>query len=129
MKLSITLLGMIIGGVLATTAAEAQQASQPMPAAQQTTPATGSATAGTDTTSTRFKTADGTSVQINSHPGQVPPAGPAPDFATLDANHNGSISRSEAVAYRLLADDFNYADGNHNGAISKSEYTRWVNLP
>lgn len=84
---------------------------------------------GADTSSTSFKSADGTTVQINAGPGKVAPAGPAPDFAQLDGNHNGSISRSEAAGYSLLANDFNYADSNHNGAVSKSEYARWKSKP
>ena len=59
--------------------------------------------------------------------GQPParPAGPAPAFAQLDRDGNGSISRDEAVAYPLLSNDFIHADSNRNGSISKQEYSRW----
>lgn len=70
--------------------------------------------------------ADGTTVVVNSGPQPVPPAGPAPDFAQLDSNGNGSIDATEAKAYPLLANDFEYADGSGDNAVSKSEYARWT---
>lgn len=111
MKFSITVLALIVVGVLTTPAAQAQSMPQ------------------TDVSSTSFQLADGTTVRVNAQPGQVPASGPAPDFAQLDADHNGSISRDEATAYTLLANDFQYADGNDNRTISKSEYTHWTSLP
>lgn len=84
---------------------------------------------GSNSTSTSFTTADGTTVQVNAGPGQIAPAGPAPDFAQLDSDHDGSISRSEATGYSLLANDFNYADSSHNSTISKSEYAHWKSQP
>ncbi len=57
------------------------------------------------------------------------PSGPAPDFAQLDSNGNGSIDQSEASGYKLLANDFIKADGNQDGRISTREYERWASLP
>lgn len=57
------------------------------------------------------------------------PSGPAPDFATLDTNHDGSISATEASGYALLANDFQMADSNRDGRISKREYERWAQRP
>jgi hypothetical protein len=79
-----------------------------------------------NTRSATITRADGTTVVVNSGPQPVPPAGPAPDFAQLDSNGNGSIDATEAKAYPLLANDFEYADGSGDNAVSKSEYTRWT---
>lgn len=111
MKFSIPLLALIVVGIPAIPAAQAQNMPQ------------------SDVSSTSFQLADGTTVRVNSRPGQVLAAGPAPDFAQLDADHNGSISRDEAAAYTLLANDFQYADSNDSRGISKSEYSHWTSLP
>lgn len=74
---------------------------------------------------TRFTAADGAQVTLTS--GQ-PPAGnygPAPAFATLDANHDGAIGREEANAYPPLLNDFDYVAHRAN-TISKAQYARWV---
>lgn len=57
------------------------------------------------------------------------PSGPAPDFAQLDTNGNGSIDSAEASGYKLLANDFLMADSNHDGKVSKREYERWAARP
>lgn len=57
------------------------------------------------------------------------PSGPAPDFAQIDSNGNGSIDATEAVGYKLLANDFRMADSNHDGRVSKREYEHWVSMP
>jgi hypothetical protein len=90
-------------------------------------PATGMS--GADVQTTQYTRSDGTTVVVNSAPGQVPPAGPAPPFAQLDSNGNGSVDTTEAAAYPLLANDFKFADGNDNGSVSSSEYTRWSSKP
>jgi hypothetical protein len=79
--------------------------------------------------STQYTRSDGTTVVVNSAPGQMPAAGPAPPFAQLDSNGNGSIDTSEAAGYALLANDFKFADHNNNGSVSKSEYARWSSKP
>ncbi len=57
------------------------------------------------------------------------PSGPAPDFAQLDSNGDGSIDNAEAAGYKLLANDFRMADSNHDGKVSKREYERWAAMP
>jgi len=57
------------------------------------------------------------------------PSGPAPAFAQLDADGNGSISHDEATGYALLANDFIKADANRDGRVSKREYERWAAQP
>lgn len=56
-------------------------------------------------------------------------SGPAPEFAQLDSNGNGSINADEATGYKLLANDFLMADSNHDGRVSKREYERWASSP
>lgn len=57
------------------------------------------------------------------------PSGPAPDFAQLDSDGDGSIDNAEAAGYKLLANDFRMADSNHDGKVSKREYERWASMP
>jgi hypothetical protein len=73
----------------------------------------------------QFTQPDGTHVTLTS--GQPAPDhyGPPPDFATLDTNHNGSISREEAQAYPPLLNDFDYL-AHHADSIGKAQYARWV---
>lgn len=72
-----------------------------------------------------FTAQDGTQVTLTS--GQPAPDnyGPAPAFAQLDANHNGSISREEAQAYIPLLNDFDYL-AHHADHVSKGQYKSWV---
>jgi hypothetical protein len=74
----------------------------------------------------RYTTQDGTQVEL--HSGQLPrqPDGPAPAFAALDGNGDGSLDENEATGYRLLADDFDHADGNRDHRISSAEYASWT---
>lgn len=74
---------------------------------------------------THFTAQDGTQVTLTS--GQPAPDnyGPAPSFAQLDTDHNGSISPEEAQAYIPLLNDFDYL-AHHANHISKSQYQRWV---
>jgi hypothetical protein len=73
---------------------------------------------------THFTAPDGTHVTLRV--GQPPPDhyGPAPDFAKLDVNRDGYISREEAEAYPPLANDFDYI-AHHAARISKAQYERW----
>ncbi len=57
------------------------------------------------------------------------PSGPAPRFAQLDTDGNGSIDHGEATGYALLANDFIKADANRDGRVSKREYERWAAQP
>lgn len=44
------------------------------------------------------------------------------EFAELDTDDNGAISRQEADANRVADLRFNEADENRNGKLSRSEY-------
>lgn len=72
-----------------------------------------------------FTEANGTRVTLTS--GQPAPDhyGPPPAFATLDANHNGRITREEANAYPPLLNDFDYI-AHHANSISMAQYARWA---
>lgn len=74
----------------------------------------------------RFQDRQGAQVEVHSGQPVYPADGPAPAFAALDADRNGSISADEARAYPLLATDFLYADSNRDGRISAREYARWT---
>jgi hypothetical protein len=68
---------------------------------------------------------DGSRVTVTS--GQPSPNhyGPPPDFAQLDANHDGFVSREEAEAYIPLFNDFDYL-AHHANKISKRQFENWV---
>jgi hypothetical protein len=51
--------------------------------------------------------------------------GPPPDFAQLDANQDGVISRQEAEAYMPLFNDFDCL-AHHTGRIYKYQFENWV---
>lgn len=44
------------------------------------------------------------------------------EFAKLDRNHDGYISKSEAKRDRKLAKDFDSFDLNHDGKLNRAEY-------
>lgn len=48
-------------------------------------------------------------------------------FSLIDTNNNGSISRSEAVAFRKVANYFDAADSNRDGALSPQEFETALN--
>ncbi len=48
------------------------------------------------------------------------------DFATMDANGNGSISRSEAKSNATLTAEFDAVDNNHDGKLDKQELAGWM---
>jgi hypothetical protein len=48
------------------------------------------------------------------------------DFAALDANGNGSISRSEAKSNATLTAEFDAVDNNHDGRLDKHELAGWL---
>src|SRR5262249_27498385 len=78
---------------------------------------------------TRYTQRDGTQVELHSGQRDIPASGPAPEFASLDANGDGSISADEANAYAALANDFIHADLNQDHRISKAEYAKWAAHP
>jgi Ca2+-binding EF-hand superfamily protein len=46
-------------------------------------------------------------------------------FSTLDTNHDGKISRSEARADPELSAEFDMLDTNHDGYLSPEEFQAW----
>lgn len=44
---------------------------------------------------------------------------------TLDANHDGTLSRDEAQGRPGLAKHFNQLDSNHDGQIDRNEWRAW----
>lgn len=74
---------------------------------------------------TQFKDRDGTQVTLNS--GQPAPNryGPAPEFAQLDTNHDGGITREEAEAFTPLFNDFDHL-AHHVDRISQRQYASWA---
>ena len=73
----------------------------------------------------QFTQPDGTHVTLTS--GQPAPDhyGPPPDFATLDTNRAGRITREQAQAYPPLLNDFDYI-AHHANSITKAQYERWA---
>ena len=47
-----------------------------------------------------------------------------PEFATLDTNGDGVISKDEARAQGLVASRFGELDGDKNGTLSSDEYKK-----
>lgn len=47
-----------------------------------------------------------------------------PEFATLDANGDGSVSKDEAQAQGLVASRFGELDGDKDGKLSGDEYKK-----
>lgn len=48
------------------------------------------------------------------------------DFATLDRNHDGFISREEAKANPTLEREFDALDTRHAGRLSKAQLEGWM---
>lgn len=95
----------------------------------QTPPEKPANTTSQATGNTTFNTRNGTIVTVRSHHPEAAASQPAPSFAELDTDGNGSIDTSEVNAYPPLANDFKYADSNHDSAISKAEYKHWTGQP
>ena len=51
-----------------------------------------------------------------------------PDFATLDKNGDGAISKDEAREQSLVASRFGELDGDKNGKLSSDEYKKAVDM-
>lgn len=49
-------------------------------------------------------------------------AGAVPEFSAVDADKDGVISSSEAVAVPALVEQFSEADRNADGKLTKDEY-------
>lgn len=48
------------------------------------------------------------------------------DFAALDKNHDGSLSRAEVKSNPTLTAEFDAVDIDHNGRLSKKELEGWM---
>lgn len=130
MQLTVSVFALAAGGLLACAAASAQ--TTPMQTTPRTHPTTTSQPAPNPSNingSTTFHASNGTIVTVKSWQPSHKSVPPAPAFASLDTNGNGSISTGEAAAYPPLANDFQYADSSHDKAVSESEYTHWVKQP
>jgi hypothetical protein len=55
----------------------------------------------------------------------APQYGPKPSFDSLDTNHDGFISESEAEAYPLLANDYLHVARKGSRGVTRAEYDRW----
>ena len=48
------------------------------------------------------------------------------DFAAMDTNGDGRISRAEARSNQTLTDEFRAVDNDHDGRLSKEELAGWM---
>ncbi len=81
-----------------------------------------------ETRTREYDTPDGHLIVTYGQP-ESRPAGPPPEFATLDRDGNGQLDEVEARGYALLANDFINADLNHDGRVSSREYAAWLREP
>ncbi|WP_407354226.1 hypothetical protein [Luteimonas sp. R10] len=68
---------------------------------------------------------DGQEVRINSRPPDSVVGQYRIDFAALDGNGDGHLSRSEARANESLSAEFDAADRNRDGRLSQEELSGW----
>ena len=101
----------------------AQPAAQDQPQAVQQQGATGFYP-GTKSSAT-YPIQNGTLTVNAGMPDRVQNFGPPPAFESLDSNHDGRISESEAQAYPPLDSDFLYASGGGQ-SISRAQYGKWT---
>ncbi|MEN5061515.1 hypothetical protein [Luteimonas sp. TWI1416] len=74
-----------------------------------------------------YDRADGQQVIIRSY--EPRPATTSPyrvDFAALDADGDGYISRAEALAHPTLSAEFDAVDSNRDGHLSREELAGWL---
>lgn len=102
---------------------------QPMPAPQDASGQSGSMQFQQGTQSSAsypLPDSNGGTLTVNSGmSANVRNYGPPPSFKSLDTNHDGRISQSEAAAYPPLDSDFLYASGQAK-TISRAQYQKWV---
>lgn len=58
-------------------------------------------------------------------PAEAQNYGPPPSFQSLDTNHDGRISESEAQAYPPLDSDFLYVS-NQGKDVTRTQYEKWA---
>ena len=73
-----------------------------------------------------FTTADGTPVTVTDRPGNSISPTDSIDFAAMDADGNGSISRSEGAGNPDLMREFHVVDGNQDGRLTREELKGWL---
>lgn len=65
-------------------------------------------------------------VNVTSRPGNSISSNYKVDFAAMDSNNDGSISRAEAKGNADLVREFRVVDANNNGRLSKEEMKGWL---
>ena len=65
-------------------------------------------------------------VTVTSHPGNSISPNYHVDFAAMDANRDGAISRVEARGNPDLMREFHVVDANHDGRLSREEMKGWL---
>lgn len=90
-------------------------------ASAQTTAGTGAPATGSVT----FDTASGP-VTVTSHVGNAISSDYTVDFAALDADGDGQISRAEASGNASLSAEFHVVDIDRNGRLSRVELSGWI---
>lgn len=65
-------------------------------------------------------------VTVTSHPGNSISPNYHVDFAAMDANGDGAISRAEARGNPDLMREFHVVDANHNGRLDREEMKGWL---
>ena len=73
-----------------------------------------------------FTTADGTPVTVTDSPGNSISPNYSIDFAAMDADGNGNISRREAGGNPDLMREFHVVDSDNNGRLSREELKGWL---
>lgn len=119
---TLSLAGAIALALSATATVAGAQA--PVAPSSTGTPATQQFYPGTRTTAS-YPLKDGTLTVNAGMPDHVTNYGPPPAFKTLDTNHDGRISESEAEAYIPLDSDF--LNASHGGKfVTRSQYEQWT---
>jgi Ca2+-binding EF-hand superfamily protein len=65
-------------------------------------------------------------VTVTSHPGNSISPNYHVDFAAMDANGDGSITRAEARGNPDLMREFHVVDTNHDGRLGRGEMKGWT---
>ena len=73
-----------------------------------------------------FTSADGTPVTVTDSPGNSISPNYSIDFAAMDADGNGNISRREADGNPDLMREFHVVDGDDNGRLTREELKGWL---
>lgn len=69
---------------------------------------------------------DRANVTITDSPGNSISPNYRVDFAAMDANGDGAITRAEARGNPDLTREFHVVDGNHDGRLSREEMKGWI---